>query len=82
MRSICFAVAALFFLLPQALAHKVYPVVHPDMSCPGDRVVWVNANSGVYHYKGERWFGRTKHGQFECEKQAKAEGDRPTENGQ
>lgn len=82
MRSIYFALAAFFVLSPPAMAHKTYPVVNPDISCPGDRVVWVNINSGVYHYEGERWFGRTKHGQFECEKQAKAEGDRPTKNGQ
>ncbi|MCB8878283.1 hypothetical protein [Acidisoma silvae] len=73
---------ALVTLATPALAHKSYPPVTPDISCPGDRVVWVNTNSGVYHYEGERWFGRTKSGQFECEKQAKAEGDHATENGQ
>lgn len=51
-------------------------------SCPGDRVVWVNTNSGVYHYQGERYFGNTKQGKFACEKQALGEGDRPTRNGQ
>ena len=65
-----------------ALARKTYPHVTPVISCPSDRVVWVNTNSGVYHYRGERWFGRTKDGQFECERQARAEGDRPTKNGQ
>jgi hypothetical protein len=24
------------------------------MSCPGDRLVWVNTPSGVYHFKGQR----------------------------
>jgi hypothetical protein len=30
--------------------------------CPRDEVVWLNTNSGVYHAKGMRWYGRTKHG--------------------
>jgi hypothetical protein len=82
MRPIGFALAASIALSTPALAHKSYPPINPDISCPGDRVVWVNPNSGIYHYEGERWFGRTRHGHFECEKQAKAEGDRATENGQ
>jgi hypothetical protein len=51
-------------------------------SCPGDRVVWVNTRSHVYHFQGETWFGHTKHGRYECERQARAEGDRATKNGQ
>ena len=44
--------------------------------------VWVNTNSGVYHYAGERWYGNTKVGKYISEDAAKAEGDRATENGQ
>ncbi len=62
--------------------HKAYPKTGYGVSCPGDRVVWVNTNSGVYHLEGERWFGRTRSGQYECERAAKAEGDRETRNGQ
>jgi hypothetical protein len=65
-----------------ALAQETYPLVTSEISCPGDQAVWVNTTTGVYHYQGERWFGRTKHGQFECEKQAEAEGDRATRSGQ
>jgi hypothetical protein len=50
--------------------------------CPRDVVVWLNIPSGIYHYKGERWYGRTKHGAYACEKEAIAAGDRATENGQ
>lgn len=50
--------------------------------CPKDVVVWLNIPSGIYHYKGERWYARTKHGAFACEKEAIAAGDRATENGQ
>jgi hypothetical protein len=53
-----------------------------DMSCPGDKVVWVNTKSGIYHFKGERWFGTTKEGKYMCEHAADAEGYRPTHNGQ
>ncbi len=67
---------------PVVHRHKTYPQTSYGISCPGDRVVWVNTNSGVYHLEGERWFGRTKAGQYECEKAAKAEGDRETRNGQ
>jgi hypothetical protein len=44
--------------------------------------VWVNTNSGVYHYPGMRWYGRTKSGEFMTEDEARKRGYRPTENGQ
>ena len=50
--------------------------------CPKDVVVWLNIPSGIYHYKGERWYGRTKHGAYTCEKEAIKVGDRASENGQ
>ena len=53
-----------------------------DMSCSGDKVVWFNTKSGIYHFKGERWFGNTQQGKYMCEHAADAEGDRPTHNGQ
>ncbi len=69
-------------LITPALASQRYRPVTPEISCPGDHVVWVNATSSVYHYQGERWFGRTRHGQFEREKDAEAEGNRAMRNGQ
>ena len=50
--------------------------------CPADTVVWLNTATGVWHYKGQRWYGNTKHGAFVCMKEAAAEGDRGTKNGQ
>ena len=50
--------------------------------CPRDAVVWLNIPSGIYHYKGERWYGRTKHGAYACEKEAIKAGDRASLNGQ
>jgi hypothetical protein len=60
------------------------PVHQPpaSISCPGDLVVWVNTRSGIFHFKGERYFGSTQVGKFMCEKAALDEGDRPTRNGQ
>jgi hypothetical protein len=52
------------------------------MTCPGDKLVWVNTRSHVYHFQGERYFGSTKEGKFVCEQAADKEGDRPTRNGQ
>lgn len=50
--------------------------------CPKDIVVWLNTNSGIYHEKGMRWYGRTKHGAYVCRKEADGAGDRDTRNGQ
>ena len=58
--------------------------MHPapaGMTCPGDKLVWVNTRSGIYHFRGERYFGSTSAGKFMCEREADREGDRPTHNG-
>jgi hypothetical protein len=52
------------------------------MTCPGDTLVWVNTQSGVYHFQGDRYFGGTKRGKFVCERDADEEGDPPTHRGQ
>jgi hypothetical protein len=53
-----------------------------EAHCPKDIVVWLNIPTGIYHYKNERWYGRTKHGAYACEKEAIKAGDRASENGQ
>jgi hypothetical protein len=50
--------------------------------CPKDTVVWLNLPSGIYHFKGQRWYGHTKNGAFACKKEADQAGDRGTRNGQ
>jgi hypothetical protein len=50
--------------------------------CPKDSVVWVNTKTGVYHFKGQRWYGNTREGVYACRAEANSEGDRATRNGQ
>ena len=50
--------------------------------CPKDTVVWLNTNSGIYHEKGMRWYGRTREGAYVCKAEANAAGDHDTRNGQ
>jgi hypothetical protein len=50
--------------------------------CPRDVIVWLNIPTHIYHEKGMRWYGRTKHGAYVCKKEADAAGDRDTRNGQ
>jgi hypothetical protein len=50
--------------------------------CPADTVVWLNLPTMIWHYKGQRWYGATKHGAFACQKEAAASGARGTRNGQ
>jgi hypothetical protein len=53
-----------------------------ERHCPLDTVAWLNVPTGIYHLKGQRWFGRTKSGAYVCKQEADQAGDRPSLNGQ
>jgi hypothetical protein len=38
------------------------------------KLVWANLNSKVYHEPGDHWYGKTHHGKFMTEDEAKKEG--------
>jgi hypothetical protein len=79
----CSSRFAFFYLaLPQLNAPTSFKRREAQQSCPKDTVVWVNTRTGVYHFKGQRWYGSTKEGCYECQKEADHEGDRSTRNGQ
>lgn len=75
-----------FISQPTTVAQALPPLFNTEDAaqahCPRAVVVWLNIPSGIYHYKGERWYARTKHGAYACEKEAIKAGDRASENGQ
>jgi hypothetical protein len=50
-------------------------------NCGAVQAVWVNLNSKVYHEPGDPAYGKTKHGEYLCPSQAKAQGFRPAGGG-
>jgi hypothetical protein len=50
--------------------------------CPADIVVWLNTPTGIYHFKGMRWYGNTRSGGYICQKEGDHAGYRATRNGQ
>jgi hypothetical protein len=39
--------------------------------CPGDTIVWANTGgSKAYHVSSDRYYGKTKHGAYMCQKEA------------
>jgi hypothetical protein len=45
-------------------------------ACTGDVAVWLDPGARVYYLKGDRSFGKTKPGGYNCRKQADAAGYR------
>ncbi len=83
MRRLLFALLASCFLSSPALALDQFPTeAAAQQHCPKDTVVWLNLPTKIWHYKGQRWYGNTKHGAYVCEKEAAASGARETRNGE
>jgi DNA uptake protein ComE-like DNA-binding protein len=47
---------------------------------PGNGMVWVNTETGVYHKEGTRYYGKTKQGKYMSEADALKAGYRPAKN--
>ena len=48
--------------------------------CPSDTVVWVNLDSKIYHFAGNKSYGTTKSGAYMCERDATVAGSRAAKN--
>ena len=48
---------------------------------PAKGMVWVNTETKVYHYEGDRWYGKTKQGQYMTEQDAIKAGYRASKEG-
>lgn len=85
MKTLAFTAAGLLAVAIYSPAHaqaEFQTQQAAQQHCPNDTVVWLNTDSGIFHFQGERWYGRTEDGAYVCEKEAEQDGDRATRNGQ
>jgi len=53
----------------------------PSRSAPRKGMVWVNTETKVYHFEGDRWYGKTKEGKYMTEQDAINAGYRASKTG-
>jgi hypothetical protein len=64
----------------QATTPKASPATQAAAPGGGPGMVWVNSSSKVYHCPNDRWYGKTKSGEYMTEADAKAKGNRADHN--
>ena len=65
--------------IPTPFAGSIAPVSPPSNG--SSTVVWVNTRTGVYHYAGSGWYGKTSQGAYMTKKDAISKGYRAAKNG-
>jgi helix-hairpin-helix protein len=55
---------------PPATPSKPAPAATASQGSPGAGMVWVNLETGVYHYQSSRYYGKTKSGKYMSEADA------------
>lgn len=65
---------------PAAATGATTAAVQPSAHA-GKGQVWVNTDSKIYHYEGDRWYGQTKQGQYMSEQAAIKAGYRAAKSG-
>jgi DNA uptake protein ComE-like DNA-binding protein len=68
-------------LPPAAAAPPGSTLANPAPAPPAPGMVWANPDSKVYHFPGDRWYGRTRHGQYMTEADALKAGYRAAKTG-
>ena len=66
--------------IPSATLKKITPlvVINTPKKPPRKGMVWVNADTKVYHKEGSQWYGNTDEGKWMTEADAKKAGNRPS----